>query len=237
MKKYYPLLLILSLIFWACGGGQESSTESESSETLSEDSSTVSSETPTENEEAAKPSAIETETSKFMYWSGTNLEIVQVEIDPSTSKIMGLAYQTSANSEKNVLEITKKDEEKCTVRHPKSEKTFEVDTYWTMSGNFYYADGTSKEFIPMVEFAKANEKIIMGAMPVLGYVIYQKDGKSELWLKNPDQNCKEGERNGNVSFMCGFTNPQGQNVRMMIDQIGKNVTIWVNEEMQEFIGV
>lgn len=237
LQKSKILLLAISLLFWACGDDSQN-TKTETSENTEEVSTdTTAEKTESEAEETTEEMPVETQTSKFMHWSGASLEIAHAEIDPNTSKIVGLAYQTSVSTDKVNLEITRKGEEKCMVLHPKADRTFEVDTYWTMSGNFYYADGTSKEFIPMVEFSNGDEKIIMGAMPVLGYIIYQKDGKSELWLNNPDQNCKEGERNGNVSFMCGFTNAKGENIRLMIDQIGKNVTIWVNEKMKEFTGV
>lgn len=232
----HGLLLALGLFILACGGEQQN-TETETSESTEEvNTDSTAEKTESETEETPEEMPVETQSSTFMHWNGSSLEMVYAEIDPSTSKIVNLQYQAAANAEKVALKITDQSEERCTVLNPKTGKDFEVDTYWTMAGSFYYADGSNKEFIPSVEFANGDEKIIMGAMPMLGYIIYQKGGKSELWLKNPDQNCKEGERNGNVSFMCGFNNPQGQNVRLMIDQVGKNVTIWVNEEMKEFIG-
>lgn len=177
--------------------------------------------------------------SKFMYWDGKNLEFAHVEIDINSGQMKKLYYEPTSISGKTPVDLIKSLDDVGMGRweaiNSDLEINFQVDKYWTMSGNFYYKDGTVKEFLPVMEFVNGDEKIIMGSMPILAYIIYQKANNNyELWLKNPDETCKEGKREGHLAFLCEFTSPKGKNLRLMIDQIGNNVTLWRNEVMTEF---
>jgi len=176
--------------------------------------------------------------SKLMYWNGKNLEMVYAKIDTNNGELKELHYQTTVHNDKVKLQLKKKATKqpyfsKWTAIHPDTRQNFEVSLGMTII--FTYANGETKEFLYAVEYINKDEKIIMGSIPFLGNIIYQKGNNTpELWLESADLKCKEGKKEEKPAFLCNFITPKGEELQLMIDQHGNSVTLWRNEKMLVF---
>lgn len=171
---------------------------------------------------------------KYTYWNGKNLEIVYAKINTDNGDLEELYYQATSQINKVKLKLKKKAERyKWTATYPDTEQNFEVFSGMTIV--FTYPNADSKEFLYAMEYVNGDEKILMGSMPILGDIIYQKgDNDPELWLENADLNCDDGQRESNPAYLCNFITAKGEELQLMIDQQGNNITLWRNGEIIVF---
>jgi len=171
---------------------------------------------------------------KYAYWNGENLEVVHAKIDMNNGELTDLYYQATVYHDKVKLKLEKKIAEpvyvlKYTATNPNTGEILEVSSGMTII--FTYPNGQEKEFNGVMEYINGEEKIIMGGMPILYTIIYQKGNNNpELWLESADLNCKDGQKEGKPAYLCNFTTLKGEELQLMIDQHGKNVTLWRNGE-------
>lgn len=177
-------------------------------------------------------------TFKGMYWNGKNLELIEVEMDTNSFEVKTLYYQPRLNAKKTKIQLNpdttgSKYTQKYEALNPQTQEQFTLSL--GMTTMFSYPNGDTKEFLYAMEYVNEDEKIIMGVMPILGEIIYQKgDQTPEIWLENADELCKAEAGEDNTSFNCEFTTAKGENLRLRIDQMGKQVTLWRSGEKIEF---
>lgn len=173
--------------------------------------------------------------SKMMHWNGKTLELIYIDIDKNNGQLKALYHQAHVHASKVKLKIKKKiGQDRWAVLNPQTKQSLTVLT-GGMGVSLTYSNVVDKEFMYAMEYIKGKEKIMMGSLPMLGKIIYQKgDNAPELWLDQADLKCKAGERKGNRSFLCNFTNSKGQQLQLMIDQSDNLITLWRNGVMMNF---
>ena len=168
--------------------------------------------------------------SKLMFWNGKNLELVYAKTGANNMEIKALYYQRNVFAKKIKLQLKKTNRyDKWMATNPQTGQRFEV--WSTMTILFTYPNGRKKEFLYMAEYRNGQEKIMMGSLPFLGDIIYQKNNQApELWLAEARNHCKlEQEKR-----VCNFTTSKGKNLRLIIKLKTNYINLWRDGKMLVF---